>query len=313
MSASQVATGSPYTGGLSEQVAHVLSERIIEGELPPGAYLPPEPQLAEEFGVSRTVVREATRVLVAKGLVEVQRGRGVLVRKPATEETVAIAFSWLLRQRSVTFWHLWQMRVILETEVAGLAAQPASRTDVAIVPRVDLADRASVEALLALPVATRQGPAPLGRFVRVEEGTRPGSRHRKNLRPVVYVTGDVAGEVESPVYAILAMNRALDTVRVDGRPAGVRVAAGKTSGRSDRAFRISVLQEEGGATSPVHTGSPSSQLAATVPSTARSGVSSGRWSQRRNTSSVLSSAAGGTGRIGRSCGSPRKNGFAPWE
>jgi GntR family transcriptional repressor for pyruvate dehydrogenase complex len=122
MSNNLVDTGTPYVGGLSEQVAHVLSERIIEGELTAGTYLPPEPQLAEEFGVSRTVVREATRVLMAKGLVEVQRGRGVLVRKPATEETVTMAFSWLLRQRSVTFWHLWQMRVILETEVAGLAA-----------------------------------------------------------------------------------------------------------------------------------------------------------------------------------------------
>ena len=39
---------------------------------------------------------------------------------------------------------------------------------------------------------------------------------RKNLRPVIYVTGDVAGSIESPVYAILAMNRALDTVRVNG-------------------------------------------------------------------------------------------------
>jgi multidrug efflux pump subunit AcrB len=39
---------------------------------------------------------------------------------------------------------------------------------------------------------------------------------RKNLRPVIYVTGDVAGTIESPVYAILAMNRALDTLRVQG-------------------------------------------------------------------------------------------------
>ena len=109
-------------GHLSEQVAELLSERIIAGELLPGAFLPPEPQLAEEFGVSRTVVREATKVLTAKGLVAVQRGRGVVVREPASEETVAQAFSILLRRRSVTFWHLWQMRVFLETEVAGLAA-----------------------------------------------------------------------------------------------------------------------------------------------------------------------------------------------
>jgi multidrug efflux pump subunit AcrB len=39
---------------------------------------------------------------------------------------------------------------------------------------------------------------------------------RKNLRPVIYVTGDVADEVEAPVYAILAMNKALDRLRVNG-------------------------------------------------------------------------------------------------
>lgn len=122
MSGDQSGSIAQPTVGLSEQVADVLSERIIDGELLPGTFLPPEPQLAEEFSVSRTVVREATKVLIAKGLVEVQRGRGVVVREPASEETVAQAFSLLLRRRSVTFWHLWQMRVILETEIASLAA-----------------------------------------------------------------------------------------------------------------------------------------------------------------------------------------------
>jgi multidrug efflux pump subunit AcrB len=67
-----------------------------------------------------------------------------------------------------------------------------------------------------VPVATPSGPEPLGRFVTVDSQVRDPSRHRKNLRPVIYVTGDVAGEVESPVYAILAMNRALDTITVAG-------------------------------------------------------------------------------------------------
>ena len=49
------------------------------------------------------------------------------------------------------------------------------------------------------------------RFVTVDSTTRAPLRMRKNLRPVIYVTGDVAGTIESPVYAILAMNQALDT------------------------------------------------------------------------------------------------------
>ncbi|MDH4132976.1 MAG: efflux RND transporter permease subunit, partial [Gemmatimonadota bacterium] len=99
---------------------------------------------------------------------------------------------------------------------AGLAASPASREGLAIVPRLPLEQRSTLEALLALPVPTMAGPTPLGRFVTVDSTVRPQPRHRRDLRPVIYVTGDVAGSIESPVYAILAMNQALDTIRVEG-------------------------------------------------------------------------------------------------
>ncbi|HXI21064.1 MAG TPA: efflux RND transporter permease subunit, partial [Gemmatimonadales bacterium] len=98
----------------------------------------------------------------------------------------------------------------------GLAAQPQAREGVAILPRLPLTDRSSVEALLGLPIATAHGPTPLGRFVTVDTTLRSEPRYRRDLRPVIYVTGDVAGSIESPVYAILAMNRALDTIRVEG-------------------------------------------------------------------------------------------------
>src|SRR5690606_19823837 len=100
--------------------------------------------------------------------------------------------------------------------VVGLASRPSSREGVAIVPRLPLVSRSSGEALLALPVATASGPQPLARFVTMDSTRREPARFRKNLRPVIYVTGDVAGSVESPVYAILAMNRVLDTIRVNG-------------------------------------------------------------------------------------------------
>jgi multidrug efflux pump subunit AcrB len=108
------------------------------------------------------------------------------------------------------------LALALSGRPAGLAAAATAREPKAIVPRLGLERRSSVEALLSLPVATAMGPQPLGRFVTVDTTTRDLSRHRKNLRPVIYVTADVAGEIESPVYAILAMNRALDTVRVAG-------------------------------------------------------------------------------------------------
>ncbi len=98
----------------------------------------------------------------------------------------------------------------------GALQSGTSREPVMVVPRLDVADRSSIGRLLALPVTTAMGPQPLGRFVTVDSSTRATSRHRKNLRPVIYVTGDVAGEVEAPVYAILALNEVLDTLQVAG-------------------------------------------------------------------------------------------------
>jgi len=98
----------------------------------------------------------------------------------------------------------------------GILASGSAREPVGILARLPIERRSSLGALLAVPVATPTGPEPLGRFVTVDSQVREPSRHRKNLRPVTYVTADVAGEVESPVYAILAMNRALDTVQVAG-------------------------------------------------------------------------------------------------
>jgi multidrug efflux pump subunit AcrB len=99
---------------------------------------------------------------------------------------------------------------------AGVAPGARTKDAVTIVPRLPLAARSSLEALLGLPVATATGPQPLARFVTVDSTSRDLARNRKDLRPVIYVTGDVAGSVEAPVYAILAMNRALDTIRVQG-------------------------------------------------------------------------------------------------
>ncbi len=99
---------------------------------------------------------------------------------------------------------------------AGAASSATAREGIAIVPRLPLEARSSLEALLALPVATARGPQPLAQFVTVVSGTRDMSRIRKDLRPAIYVTGDVAREIESPVYAILAMNRQLDSIRVGG-------------------------------------------------------------------------------------------------
>ena len=64
---------------LASALAGELVQRIVRGEYPPGSTMPPEPALCESYSVSRTVVREAVKVLQEKGLVQVRRGSGTVV------------------------------------------------------------------------------------------------------------------------------------------------------------------------------------------------------------------------------------------
>ena len=64
---------------LARAITAELVERIVRGLHPPGTPLPPEPALCETFSVSRTVIREAMKVLQEKGLVQVRQGSGTVV------------------------------------------------------------------------------------------------------------------------------------------------------------------------------------------------------------------------------------------
>ncbi|MER7283728.1 FCD domain-containing protein [Dactylosporangium sp. NPDC000244] len=68
---------------LGRAVTAELVERIVRGVHPPGTPLPPEPALCETFSVSRTVIREAVKVLQEKGLVQVRQGSGTVVTPPS--------------------------------------------------------------------------------------------------------------------------------------------------------------------------------------------------------------------------------------
>jgi multidrug efflux pump subunit AcrB len=79
--------------------------------------------------------------------------------------------------------------------------------------RLSRPDRSGIEGLASLTLPGPSGKqVTLREITRVEQQTIDTSVYRKNLRPVVYVTADVAGEVESPVYAILKMSEAIDKI-----------------------------------------------------------------------------------------------------
>ena len=92
-------------------------------------------------------------------------------------------------------------------EVAGLLHDAQAREDVPIVMRLPRADR-SLEAIQSLRLSGTR-PVAVGELTRAVRTQEEPSLYHKNLQAVTYVTGDLAGQNESPVYAILQMNKAI--------------------------------------------------------------------------------------------------------
>jgi len=104
----------------------------------------------------------------------------------------------------------------------GLLHQPLEREDVPIVVRMPLAERAGVERVTAVKVASAGGQlVSLSDLVTTEQTRIDRSIYHKNLMPLVYVIGDVAGAKESPVYAILEMRKKIEAVPL---PEGYHIA-----------------------------------------------------------------------------------------
>lgn len=111
-----------------------MGRKILRGDLKPGDPLPSEAQLLDEYEVSRTVLREAVKVLAAKGLVEALPKRGTRVRPRQ---------HWSLLDRDVLTWKyeaapdpgflrdLIEVRRIIEPRAAALAAERATEADLA--------------------------------------------------------------------------------------------------------------------------------------------------------------------------------------
>ncbi|GMQ94154.1 MAG: transcriptional regulator GlcC [Acidimicrobiia bacterium] len=116
---------------LAEQVADRITQLIVDGDLSAGDRLPPEVDLASQMGVSRTALREGMRTLEAKGLLEIQPGVGTIVREFGHDQLVQPLSLYVeVSDGAVSFEEFHAVRVILETEVAALAAGAASDADV---------------------------------------------------------------------------------------------------------------------------------------------------------------------------------------
>jgi GntR family transcriptional regulator, transcriptional repressor for pyruvate dehydrogenase complex len=113
---------------LSDQVADAILEMILSQRLRSGDLLPPERELGKQFGVSRTVVREAIRALDAKGLLEVRTGSGARIAA-VDLSTAKRAMQELAHAITPDYASVTEIRGVLEVAGAGLAAQRATEAD----------------------------------------------------------------------------------------------------------------------------------------------------------------------------------------
>lgn len=120
---------------LADRMAGSLQEAILRGEWPAGAALPTEPELAARFGVSRAVVRDATRLLIARGLVDARHGRGVFVTaSPAAAFGDALLLA--LRRAGASVWDVERFEQMTLPPVVAEAARQATADDLATLRRL---------------------------------------------------------------------------------------------------------------------------------------------------------------------------------
>ncbi len=204
-----------------DPIAARYGARIKVAEVPPG---PPvlETLVAEIYGPSmerRTALARQIRDLFkqTKGVVDVdwyveddQTKDRILVDK---EKAALNGISQEDIARAI--------QVASAGQPAGLLHQDAEKEDVPLMVRLDRASRSDLEHMESLKISGRSGrQVALGELVRVEKTIEDKSIYHKNLMPVTYVTADIAGEIESPVYAVLKIGPEIDKIKI---PEGYQV------------------------------------------------------------------------------------------
>jgi multidrug efflux pump subunit AcrB len=198
-----------------QEIARKYQARVQVSEVPPGppvlqtlvaeVYGPDYPRQIEVARQIRDILDKTDGVVDVDWYVEddQQKYRFVVDREKASLNGVSA------EQVAAT------LRMGLEGVSVGLLHQPAEKEDVFIFLRLPREGRSSLNDLKQMKVIGLQGNlVPLGELVRVEQTIADKSIYHKNLMPVVYVTGDVAGQEESPLYAIMKINKTLDQLKL---------------------------------------------------------------------------------------------------
>ena len=115
---------------LSDKVADAMLNTILQRGLRPGDPLPSERELGEQYGVSRTVVREAVRALTSRGLIDARAGRGLTVAQVAAEVVSTSMRLYLHGQDQIPYPKINEVRATIETQIAGYAAERGTDAEI---------------------------------------------------------------------------------------------------------------------------------------------------------------------------------------
>lgn len=196
-------------------IAERYAARIKVAEVPPG---PPvlETLVAEVYGPS-----EERRIALARNIKQLfQQTKGVVDVDWYVEDDQT-KYRLLVDKEKAALNGISEDEVARAMQVAsagyqaGLLHQDAEKEDVSLTVRLDRATRSDLDRIQNLKITARNGRLiPLSDFVHSERVFEDKSIYHKNLLPVTYVTADIAGEIESPVYAVLKIGLEIDKIKI---------------------------------------------------------------------------------------------------
>jgi GntR family transcriptional regulator, galactonate operon transcriptional repressor len=125
--------GGSRKRNLFAHVADELGARIVRGEIPPGGAFPIEAELGQEFGASRSVIREAVKSLAAKGLLESRTRTGIRILPPERWNLFdldVLEWRYMSMPPEAFFRELFEIRRMIEPEAAAFAAERGTAAEV---------------------------------------------------------------------------------------------------------------------------------------------------------------------------------------
>jgi multidrug efflux pump subunit AcrB len=199
-----------------KQIADRYGARLKVAEIPPG---PPvlSTLVAEVYGPD-----QASRVAIAAKVKQIFKSTAGVVDTDWYREDDQPSYRFEVDREKAALSGVAAADVVSTLEMAvggaqaGLLHVAGEKEPVFINLRLPVASRSDLASLSSVYVAGARGNVPLSELVRVVPGVEEKSLYRKNLRSVVYVTGDVAGVIEAPVYAILQMQKEIDKIELPG-------------------------------------------------------------------------------------------------